>query len=465
MENLEQLKSAVLNKQKTLAAIYHNSGGLTLADYVLSWRLSKKEPEANFAKIIKFLLADIYGQDEAEKISGQIQKFPLVSTIDHHGIFGHPFFLNANLLFSLRNDLKFLPVLTTSGVSLNNSSWPACLVLSDKFGKQIRLSFFHDGHKTKTAFAAQKIEKRDVENIRKQIKGLKFLDGLKQKKLDELVKKVFLSPEVLERKIFSDQACIISRMLWAEVFPEAPKLAYLPLEDLVGELIVKDIANNKNHFLCQLLFTSSGFDLAEKYFTGLKGAFGFGKGSFLFWEVDGFGRRRALSRQDLETKYRDLAEGISNDLKDRKIYPTSLVCFLVSLFYGLNCLGGFNQTSWLTDIKEKFVALLSERGETELAARISQVVTDNFAETPVAFSLANNVLLKPSLLDLYLNNASYSSIINNARKITLAQSLETELPEIYKIVMPELDRLPELSAITSGQIAQNNGLTKKLDLI
>lgn len=473
MNDINLLKSSVFGRQKVLAQIYAQQGSTSLFDYVGGWKTGSGSVHKSVTSIIQDLVGKSMNQDQAKELLSQVNSCPLVSTVDHHGIFGHPFFLNANLLFSLRKELKYLPVFSTSGVSLNNSSWPGCLVLTNpKTGFLERLSFFHDGHKTKTVFGANKIGLEEVSRVLQQIKNLSFLNGSQKEKLTQLVQKIFLSAPVLGQSNFSDQACVISQMLWQEVFPSAPKLIYLPLEDIASQIIIKDIAINPDHILHKLFFTPEGWQLTEKYFLGLRGAFGLGRGSFLFWGVDGEDRRVALHRKGLKIKdlglkveYHLTSEIICKVLGNRTVYPTSLVCFLVMLTYNFNCLGGFNQTTWLTEIKEKFIALLTEMGESGLVGQANKVVTDNFAETPLAFEQVNGTLTKSSLLDLYLNNVNYEDLKNRAQKITLAQSLETELPEIYKIAVPQADRLANLSAITPTQIAGKNGLTKILGLL
>lgn len=473
MEQLERIKTEVFKQRATLGKIYKERGAQSLADYVSSWRLNHSPAIGQILPLLKEQYTKIYGEEMALGVVAQLGKLPLVSTVDHHGLFGHPFFLNSNLLFSLYPGLSYLPVLATAGVSLNNSSWPGCLVLTNpRTGQLKRLSFFSDGHKTKTVFAAAKITEQQVEKVLAEIDRLVFLDPAKQLKLTALVKEIFLARDVLAGQNFSDQACLINHKLWQRVFPIAPQLAYLSLEDVVAEIIIKKIASNSSHILHRLMFTPVGWSLLEKYFTGLKGAFSKTGGSFLFWGVDTEGRRMRLERKDgkiinqISKKEREISPGaIGQGLTNREIYPTSLTCFLVSLYYNLNCLGGFNQTSWLTEIKEKFSALLVEMGERALAEEVLKVVTDNFAETPLALSLTNNSLIKSSLVDLYLADVDYGAVVQISKQITLAQSLETELPEIYKIVVPEQNRSSELLAITSGNIAQSNGLTKILGLL
>ncbi len=500
MNDTDRLKEKIFGRQNVLAKIHAQQGLVSLFDYVIGWQTGPGFSDESITSVIRDLAGKSLTPNEAQEVASQIQSLPLVSTVDHHGIFGHPFFLNANLMFSLRKELKYLPVFSTSGVSLNNSSWPGCLVLTNpNTGLLERLSFFHDGHKTKTVFGAGKISSVETVRVIEQIKNLSFLNVNQKEKLTQLVQKIFLSTRVLEQNNFSDQACVISQMLWQEVFPSAPKLVYLPLEEIVSQILIKDIAVNPDHILHKLFFTPAGWQSVEKYFLGLRGAFGPNRGSFLFWGVDGEDRRVAFARQEfritcpppvrngfalrmpggsagasgdcrrenLESRkgYSLSTEDISKALFERKIYPTSLVCFLVMLYYNFNCLGGFNQTTWLTEIKEKFIALLEGMGESGLAERVKKAVTDNFAETPLAFSYTNSLLTKPSLLDLYLNSVDYESLEQRAKKITLSQSLETELPEIYKIAVPQADRLANLSAITPTQIAENNGLTKILGLL
>ena len=140
------------------------------------------------------------------------------------------------------------------------------------------------------------------------------------------------------------------------------------------------------------------------------------------------------------------------------------MCFLVLLYYGLICLGGFNQVNWLTEIKQKFVSLLKAAGRHNAAEQILKTATDNFAETNLAFARNNSgEVYQPTLLDLYLQNQP--QIFNNYRqladKLTLAQSIDTELPEIYKVITPAVERNPQLLELTIDKILRHNGLIQK----
>ena len=127
---LEKLKAAVFDRQKVLAEIYKQKSKSSLFDYVNSWQVGNLKASADFIGAAKTLLEKLY-PDIANDVVDQLENQPLVSTIDHHGVLNHPFFINSNLIFSLYGQ-EYLICLSTSGVSLNNSSWPASLLMTGK---------------------------------------------------------------------------------------------------------------------------------------------------------------------------------------------------------------------------------------------------------------------------------------------------------------------------------------------
>jgi hypothetical protein len=472
MDALNRLKAEVFAKQKTLAKIYKEFGEQSLFDYAQGWKVSlvSKNTRAFFDSAGS-LLQKVYPESVVNEALIQTGQMPLVSTIDHHGILNHPFFVNSNLIFGQRRGLKYLLCLSTAGVSLNNSSWPGCLLLSRPDGQTERLSFFPDRLKTRAVLTANNFSKEDSARVENQIKTLDFLPFDGRQRLLGLIQEIFHSPELFNFKNFAAQASYVSGALWEKIFPDAPKLLYLPLESLISDIIVKEIAANKDHLLYKLFFTAPGWDSIEKYFSGTLGAFGGGhKGSFLFWGIDGKGRRIRLARQKDKLYHGDFAvsssaESIVGGLQTGKLYPTSLICFLVLLYYGVTCLGGFNQVNWLTDIKEKFADLLAGIGEKDLAAWILSVPTENFAEGSLAFGISpQGQIYKPTGLDLFLRNdpGIYEKYRQLASKITLGESIDAALPEIYKIITPAPDRIGSLADLTESTAINESGLADKV---
>jgi hypothetical protein len=238
---------------------------------------------------------------------------------------------------------------------------------------------------------------------------------------------------------------------------------------LISQIISEIIVPSHSHILHQLLFTPKGWLLIEKYFTGSLGAFsGQHKGSFLFWGVDKKGHRIHLQHEDDRIKGVPYSlkldpEAISQALKQRELYPTSLVCFLTLLYYQFTCLGGFNQVNWLTNIKEKFLKLLEEIGEKELADKIKSVETKNFAEGNLTFLFNQDKFYQATGIDLYLTGKDwYQKYQNLAGELTLGESIESGLPEIYKIITLADQRKEELLAINHQDIAKFNGMEQKI---
>jgi hypothetical protein len=469
--DLEKLRLSVLSRQQILNFIYSKYKNQTLVEYVKSWQTAGAVKKSTL-DILKHELLKIYEEDLVLKVCQQIGKIPLISTVDHHGILGHPFFLNANLIFAQNQNLKFLPVFSTSGVSLNNSSWPGCLHLTNwQTGKQVRISFFPDSQKHLPVFSTPAFLTENVNKVIKQISEVNFLDLSQKEKLTKLIEKVFLDKRVLEAENFSEQSSLVSVGLWQEVFPSAPKLVYLPIEDLVLRIIEKEYLTNTESVIYKLIFTEAGHKLLEKYFYGLKGGFGKNYGSFLFWGIGENKERVALKKNDmslqgdgfdLEINKTQVLEAISN----RQIYPTSLLCFLVSLESGLNCLGGFNQVNWLTEIKKQFGKLLLELGDETIFQEIDKIVTENFTEGNLAFILKNNKIMKTTLLDAYLEGEnSYEKFSKLASTVTVGESIDSLLPEMYRIVVPLEERENNLLKVSDLDIISLGLMKKKIEQI
>jgi hypothetical protein len=140
------------------------------------------------------------------------------------------------------------------------------------------------------------------------------------------------------------------------------------------------------------------------------------------------------------------AKDLIAGLKERRVYPTTLTCFVVMLFFQITCVGGFNQTTWLGQIKDKFSALLRdeclEGKYLGLAEKIKPVSTDNFAEGSLAF-LKSNRAIKATGIDILLEDDpnSYRKYLKLSQSVSLAESIEAELPEIYSVVVPATERI------------------------
>jgi hypothetical protein len=290
-----------------------------------------------------------------------------------------------------------------------------------------------------TVFASKAIGKAELSKVLLNIANAIFLTAEEKEVLKNLIEELFKNSKVLNFKSFSDQACLISQKFWEKVFPKKPKLVYLSLEKMVSEVMQKIVLKDQKNILNKVFFQHT--EKLSQTFWGMKGCFGENAGTFLFWGLDEKGRRMSLKlvngnlvSGNFILKYE--AKNIALALKQKQIYPSSLACFLVLLSSGLNCIGGFNQTSWLTDIKEKFTELLNSIGELKYSKFVSQVPTENFAESILVTEKYAKKVFTPSALNIYLsmNLSSYLNMNFLAKTTTVAKSIESQLPEMYKIL-------------------------------
>src|ERR1051326_7403500 len=203
--NFSLLKQEVFSQEQSLAAIFARSGHLSLADYARTWQTNNNDnPERQiFLQTLETQLKSLYSPDTAGQVAAQFNALPLLSTIDHLGLLNHPFFLNSNLIFSLRQDLKFLPVLATAGISLNNSSWPGCLVRNLPGGILKRYSFFPDKIKTHAVLSAPPLTELSIKKVQTEILQDELLPAAGQKQeLERLVVGVFQDEKILNLKNF-----------------------------------------------------------------------------------------------------------------------------------------------------------------------------------------------------------------------------------------------------------------------
>jgi hypothetical protein len=442
----------VLGKTNTLGTIYKEFGNYSLYDYVNFWSVNNGKLDSALIHTLSKVIKEYYPQDY-QSIVETLLACPMVSTIDHYGILNHPFFINANLVYSLRRNVKYLICFPTAGVSLNNSSWPGSLM---RFcpTQEARWSFFPEKFKHLPVLSAPAI----------------FSDNKIYSILPESVKKIFREKNIFSFSTYLKQASSLSSHLWQTIFPKAPVMVYVPLEKLVNQILVEIILPNQGHPLNFLLFSEAGWQLLNKYFWEVKGAFGKNFGSFLFWGIGVTGERVALVQQQnwligQQLKFSLDENQLTTAIHSGQLYPTSLVCFIVLMHYGLTALGGFNQVNWLAVIKANLIRLWQELGKVDLANQVMNVITENFAEGNLSFLFYNQQIYKPSAIDILLKSSwdLYPQYVNLSKKFTVAESIATLLPEIYKITVPKAYRQKALEQWSDLDIIQEIGLQNKIN--
>jgi hypothetical protein len=305
------------------------------------------------------------------------------------------------------------------------------------------------------------------------------IDKNLEDKLLSFIKDTYSQPWLSEYQSFSDQITITNRELWQKFFPDVascPQLIYLELENLVGRLLIEHHLGQET-IINKIVFNSQYHKLIEKYFNNIFGSFSLNNesGTFLFWAMPPGERYRIQlwlrngfwESSDGKYKYALDEETIIPLLQKKELVPNLLLSFLVlAFYYGLKCLGGFNQVNYLTQMKQAYIALLNELGEEFNIEICEKVQTKEFVDgLTIAFLQGKNSELVPATgLDflLYGGSGNWSSLVERAKSITLGEAFDPLLPELYQVIYPEVERQIELQSITAEQITRFNGFYDKV---
>lgn len=434
------------------------------------------------------------GASVAAEVAAQLKKLPLVSTADHHAPIGHPFFVNSNIIsalpyFDYRDpDVRYLVIFSFSSISLNNASaYPRGIEFhgaAKDSANFVRLPILPDKLKMSVVYGVRPFDREDLtkaeqELVKKAMKG-EIGNGLGDK-IRNLLETNFGSADVLSAPDLANQITKINFHLWPKLFHggvrKIPDLVYLEIETLVTELLIRFHLKNKNSPIHRILFDPSCRKLALQHFNNLAGGFSHEKkwGTYLFWAVDPKLHRIRLeldtaklfsSKRTFEFELNP--ETIEAALRSKQIFPSMLLCYLVvSLYYGMKCLGGFCQVHDLTMAKEAWSRLLRAQGENEETDALVPVQTKELGGDGLVLAYlktAKGELTPATGIDMALENGntSFDFLVELSKKVTLNEMMNPMFPEIYTVLYSFPDRDPALTKLTPEAILRETGLQEKL---
>ncbi len=251
----------------------------------------------------------------------------------------------------------------------------------------------------------------------------------------------------------------------------------LPAETLVIQLLLRYHLSNSSTLLHRVLFHPEFVALARKFFNGLAGGFSLedGWGTYLFWGINEKLRRvpTRLEGGKLHFLDSDLVidwqpESIERALRNKQIFPSMLLCYLVvSLYYGMKCLGGFCQVHDLTVIKEAWLKLLLTAGELDEAEAIGPIQTKELGGDGMVLAYLKTPkgdFVPSTGIDMALQeeDTSFSLFAERSKHVTLMEMMRPMLPEMYTVLYSESQRDPRLLSLTPEKIFQSTGLKEKL---
>lgn len=497
LSQLHSLGEAVLSKRPVLREIIEKHGNKKLVEYArlytdvnLNPPIQKRQDE--LMSVFTDEVAKRFGPAVATAAARQLTEHYFISTTDHHGPIVNQSFCNANLLttasYAEHNDpnLKYVIVFPCSNVSFSNITFPRGLIFNSVVDGKVqlqRLSLLPSNAHNALVYNFRPYTKDEVVKVQRVItdkQKQKFISASTAEKLHQLMDSVFADPEVFEQPSYSEQIIQANARLWRGYFASSQtqpsELLYLEQETITAELL-RRYHLFSDTIIHQMLFNADYIPMLEHYFSGIMGAFDTKThyGTFFFWGISPDKHYRTqLWKQGNQLVSPDgsmvipfTPDAIAQALADKQIIPSLLLVFSVLCFYyGLKCLGGFNQVNYLTAMKNAYIKMnvdLSNYRSIEVCARAqTKEMNDGYL---MAFAQGPDSTLVPATgLDLYLYGTAntWSTILEESRNITIAQSLQPSLPEFYRYVYPEAERQADLAALTAEQITAVTGLGQKL---
>ncbi len=505
LSRIDKIKEAIWHRRPILGDIMRKHGGKILYQYAQDFMDVNKAPTLDPAKGELFdaateLIGGRLGKDVADKAARQLHKLALVSTADHHSPIDHPFWVNANIISAIPYfdhpdpDIFSLIVFSFASVSLNNASgYPRGILFHGGVGNastMIRLPILPDKLKMGIVHGTRSFTRQDLD---------KTIHALYQKKkegevaperadqLHEAIETYFAAPEVLGAAHLSSQITRLNYALWPKLFHAAkhataparpiPNLIYFEIETLVSKLL-RGRHSTESTLLHRLIFRPDHWALALKHFNNVPGGFSLENnwGTFLFWAVDEKNHRvrlelegeQLVSRTRPEIHFPLHPETIRTALETKKIFPSMLLCYIViSLYYGMKCLGGFCQVHDLTVLKERWIAFLRELGENKEADAVHPIQTKELGGDGMVLAYMkthDGELFPASGLDMLLDerDTSYGKYVERSKKVTLMEMMNPMLPEMYTVLHPFPERDPAFASLTPEGIMEATGLAEKL---
>ena len=504
---LAKLQEAVFKRRPILGEIIEKHKDQTIYEYARDFLDINSSPvldnrKSELIDTAKDLLTVRLGKDIANKVVEQLKKHALVSTSDHHAPVAHPFFLNTNII-SLTPSFgdgkfsnQFQVVFSFASVSLNNASGYArgLLFHGGEYGEgaNIRLPFFADKYKMGVVYGMKKFTLEDLQKAKEELNRkvhLREISMERAQKIIEIIDGYFADEEVLNAEDLSTQITVVNYKLWPHLFhngkgeheDKMPYLIYLDIETLVKEVLVRYHLKDSQSFLNQILFDKNNLEKFSKAFDGLSGCYTISarKGTFLFWGLDKINRRiplfltenNYLCSNDNEFCIPFTPEGISSALKEKKIFPAMITCYLlVSLYYGMKCLGGFCQVHELTSIKNSWMQLLNDLNLKEESEAVIPVQTKEFDGDGIVLAYLKNekgIFAPATGIDLMIanQNNSFSNFVKLAGGLKMGEVMRTLLTEMYEVLYPINEREIEYAFLTPEVVWEATGIGKKINEI
>lgn len=361
---LDKIYNAVALYRPALFELLEQRGQARLDGYACSLFEGVAGVKSALADTIAQRCKRLFGEGVATAVHDQLLINGTIATADHHGICTHPILFQGDALAAYgaaKNGLRYLVVLATGNVPLNNASYPRGVIFDDQ-----RYPLYPDSKKHALVY------------------GLESFNCERLQRIPPALARIITEIDNLGSfNLFSDQVSLINHTLFKECLgPQMPDVITLQLEDVISDMLIDNAQSD-------LLLNLGLLGDAVTAFDGIAGAWSVdGSGSHLFWGRSSNGRAQRLRLNGSKLVADDYDIDLAKQeqmckLEDRSILPGLLLSFAVLLENGATCLGGFNQIDYLTKMKARLQAFAECNHAHELAIQMQHISTDRFSTGPL----------------------------------------------------------------------------------
>ncbi|MFA6918132.1 MAG: hypothetical protein WC285_04880 [Candidatus Gracilibacteria bacterium] len=496
-QRFERLKQMVLAKRPILAEILRKRGQKKLLEYANQYvdvNLGPAVPQrqTELIETVHELTDERFGTEVANSVAKQLKEFYFVSTADHLGPLTHPFFVNSNLLMASTilshscQELQNIVVLGCANVSHNNSSYPRGFLFNQFANGQYalrRLPLLPTRIEPHVVYSIQPFTPEHLHKTYASLRAMHVNGEVGVREYDviqELIKEIYDRPEIFSCRDYCEQTARTNFVLWQKFFQASgmklPNLIHLEKEWLVVKLI------NKYHLYQDTIINHVLFDpqyepYINNYFEGIYGSFSRAdmRGTYLFWAlpkgcreyVQLWRKGNYLVSKDESYKVELNPEVLKAAMESKELIPNILLKFMVVCFYyGLKCLGGFNQVNYLTLLKNNYIKMNADLGNYRSVETCARAQTKELVDgLSIAFLGASNSPLTLATgidLILYGRKDGWNNLMHVVKTLSFDEAFSPLLPDIYRISYDKKEWEDDLLTVTENDINKLEGIDKKV---
>lgn len=496
IEKLEELKQIAFEKQKNIHNLYQEIGETSFYNYYRNHARENRNKIIKTRKlesipVIQEEIRRVLGSRIAESVARQLKDNDSIATVQHHSPIGHPNTLNAVIAGALpyfgsnNPEHQNLLVFACAGVSFNNAQFPRGHLFHTLTEGRLdtnQLTFFGHGVDARPVMYHHGYDYEDIVSIKNALQQYRR-DGLVNdeysQKISAIIDEIYSPPHPLSVDDYVDQVTITNYWFFKKLFrnyrKSVPNLVFIAQEKVSLSLILKHHIEQET-IIHKMMFDPAVLDKVESYFDGVQGAFNKKDeaGTVLFWGFPKHGKYRVqlwrngnfLEDKEGTFKVELTPESIKQAILNKELIPSVMLTFAVlACYYGYSLGGGHLQTKYLTQMKEAYLKIANEIGDTESIEATDGLITTNFIipRPTLVYLKSGNKRVPATGMDMLLygdGGENFQNVIEASKRFNMKQAIERMLLGLLREPGQPVDT--RIAGISERDVENLNGLDRTL---